>query len=534
MNILGSNGVGRVLRQLGMTVMLVVALPPGQANAVVSVIDWQPFAPAAFAQARAEGKLVLLDLVAVWCHWCHVMEAETYSDPQIAAYINAHYVPVKADHDARPDLAERYREWGWPATVVLDADGKDVLKRAGYIARDDMLSMLTAVVTDPTPERDTSLPVPDQLGDGPILAEPLAKRLRARHKDTFDTEQAGLNIAMKFLDLDSVLWSLRQIDDGDSDESVRLRRTLDANLALIDPAFGGVYQYSTHGDWQHPHYEKIMKTQWANLLAYSRACHALDVPGYCDAGREVASYLMTFLSDPDGGFYTSQDADLIPGQKGHDYFALGREARLAKGLPRIDKAQYAATNGMAIEALVELYLATGERVYLTRAEAASEWVLKHRRLWGGGFRHDRLDSSGPYLADTLWMGRAFLALYRATSNAAYLQRSLAAADFIARQFTHPRAGLVAAVDDGTPIKPLPQIDQNIQTGLWLTELAGISGQVQPRKMAEKLMRYLGAESVATSRLTEAGILEIDARMTAITKADKGLSHPAEGEAGPSW
>lgn len=512
MNTLRMNEWTRAARQFGAALMMFSMLPTAQAKSGEGAIDWQPFAPAAFAQARTEGKLVLLDLVAVWCHWCHVMDAKTYSDPEVAAYINKHYVPVKADHDARPDLAERYRDWGWPATVVLNADGEDVLKRAGYIDRDAMLDMLTAVVVDPTPERDTSTPVPEQLADGQELSETVANRLRARHKDTYDEVEAGLNIAMKFLDQDGVLWSLRLIEEGDGEESRRLRRTLDANLALIDPAFGGVYQYSTHGDWSHPHYEKIMKTQWANLLAYSRACEVFKAPGYCEAGREIAAYLMDFLSDPNGGFYTSQDADLIQGQKGHDYFALGREARLARGLPRIDKAQYASTNGMAIEGLVELYLATDDRAYLNRAEAASAWVLKNRRLWGGGFRHDRIDASGPYLADTLWMGRAFLALYRATGNDEYLQRSLAAAGFIERQFRHARAGVVAAADDGTPIEPLPQIDQNIQTALWLTELAGVTGEVAPLQLAEQVMRYLGAPSIATARLTEAGVLEIDARM----------------------
>ncbi|MGB0723319.1 MAG: DUF255 domain-containing protein, partial [Gammaproteobacteria bacterium] len=114
-----------------------------------SAIEWQSFGPAAFEQARRENKLVLLDLVAVWCHWCHVMEAKTYSDPDVVAYIEEHFVPVQADHDARPDLAERYRKWGWPATVVLDASGTDVVKRAGYIAPEPMLRLMAAVRADP-------------------------------------------------------------------------------------------------------------------------------------------------------------------------------------------------------------------------------------------------------------------------------------------------------------------------------------------------------------------------------------------------
>ncbi|MCP5141438.1 MAG: thioredoxin domain-containing protein [Gammaproteobacteria bacterium] len=506
--------------------LLWVAAPGASASSGQGRIDWQPFAPAAFAQARAEGKLVLLDLVAVWCHWCHVMDAETYADPVVAAYIARHYVPVKADHDARPDLAERYRDWGWPATVVLNADGEDVVKRAGYISRDAMLRMLAAVVADPSPEDDPAVAVPTQIAEDGRLDAALAETLRARHVAAYDRVEGGLDSAMKFLDQDSVLWSLRLAAEGDAAEAPRARHVLDANQALIDPAFGGVYQYSTHGDWVHPHFEKIMKTQWANLLIYSRACTQFDEPSYCAAGRRVAAFLTEFLSDADGAFYSSQDADLVQGTKGHDYFALDREARLAQGLPRIDKSRYAATNGMAIEGLVELYLATNDAAYLERARRAADWVVANRRLWGGGFRHDRIDAAGPYLADTLWMGRAFLALYRATGEEAWLTRSRQAAAFIGGNLRDPRAGVVASADDGTPLKPSPQIDQNIQTALWLAELAEAlaeapTGSVEAQHAAEPLalarhvMRYLAAPSVATARFTEAGILEVDARLRAV-------------------
>ncbi|MGB1109480.1 MAG: DUF255 domain-containing protein [Gammaproteobacteria bacterium] len=476
------------------------------------VIDWHEFGPDAFEEARRDNKLVLLDLVAVWCHWCHVMEAETYTDPEVARFIEANYVPVKADHDARPDLAERYRDWGWPATVVLDANGRDIVKRAGYIERDNLVRLLAAVVRDPSPEADRKTVVPDAISEDPRLSADVRGKLLERHQSAHDASEGGLAMMMKFLDRDTVLWSLRQIRGGDSTEEGRLRQTLDANLALIDPAFGGVYQYSTHGDWSHPHYEKIMHSQWTNLLAYSQACSILDEPRYCDAGRRIAAYLIEFLSGPDGAFYSSQDADLKQGTKAHDYFALGREARLEQGLPRIDKSRYSSVNGMAIEGLVALHQATGEEAYLRRAVQAAEWVIDNRSLWGGGFRHDKLDASGPYLADTLFMGRAFLSLYQARGDENWLQRSLKAAAFIDKQLRHPVGGLAASVADGTPLKPLPQIDQNIQAALWLLNLARVSGEPGPGELGEWVMRYLSTPEVALSRITEAGILEADARL----------------------
>lgn len=503
------------LRLPTVVLLLACVIPFGLAVAKptlgVSPIQWQEFGPAAFDEARRSNKLVLLDLVAVWCHWCHVMEDKTYGNAEVAAFIERHFVPVKADHDARPDLAERYRDWGWPATVVLNADGEDVLKRAGYIDPESMRRMLGTVRDDPSPEIDNRSVLPASAATTVTLASDLQAGLVERHQRTYDETHAGLAMMMKFLDGDAALWSLRQAGSGNRAEESRLRRTLDANLALIDPAFGGVYQYSTHGDWAHPHYEKIMRSHWVNLVTYSEACRQLNEPRYCRAGEDVAAFLFDFLQAPSGAFYTSQDADLVPGQKAHDYFALGREARLERGLPRIDKALYASTNGMAIEGLAALYLATGNNRYFDAALRAAEWVIEHRRLWGGGFRHAQVDSAGPYLADTLHMGRAFLSLYKASQDDQWLNRSLDASRFISRQLRHPVAGLAASVADGTPVKPLPQIDQNIQAALWLAELAAISGRSEPAELGGFVMRYLGTSEIAFSRLTDAGILEANER-----------------------
>ncbi len=485
-----------------------------QAEHSIDAIAWREFNTDAFKQARDERKPVLLNLVAVWCHWCHVMDAKTYRDPRVAELIRERFVAVRADHDARPDLAERYREWGWPATIVIGADGSDIAKRAGYLDAEAMLAHLRTVIDAPDTEPRTGPAFPANLPDPPRLSDTLRAALVRRHDASFDTRLGGLNIAMKFVDQDSVLWSLRRIAAGDATERKRLIKTLDAAVALIDPAFGGAYQYSTHGDWDHPHFEKVMKTQWSFLLSYSRACVVLDQPRYCDAGRSIAVYLTEFLTSPEGAFFTSQDADLTQGIKAHDYFALPREARLRRGLPRIDKHIYTAANGMAIEGLAELYRATGDRRYLQQAQTAAAWIARNRPLWGGGFRHDRLDNAGPYLADTLAMGRAWLALYLATGADDYVQRALRAADFIDRQFRHPQAGLVSATDNGTPVKPLPQIDQNIQAALWLAELHTVTGAQQPLRVAEHVMRYLAIPEIATDRVTEAGILEADARLVA--------------------
>lgn len=126
-------------------------------QAAESPIHWRAWDEAQFTEAKMDSKLILLDLEAVWCHWCHVMDQTTYRDADVAAVIDKHFIPVKVDHDTRPDLAERYRDYGWPATIILDAEGRDVVKRAGYIEPDAMARLLQAVVREPVPFLATSI-----------------------------------------------------------------------------------------------------------------------------------------------------------------------------------------------------------------------------------------------------------------------------------------------------------------------------------------------------------------------------------------
>lgn len=490
----------------GLLLTLVTTFPL-QANSVKTEgLQWSEFNQNSFQRASNEQKYILLDLVAVWCHWCHVMDEKTYTDPKVLAIIDKHFIPVKADHDLRPDLAERYREWGWPATIILHADGTEIVKRAGYINAENMVNLLNAIVKDPSPE-GTTLSLPKQLSTSPIVSNKTLKQLKKSHQDSYDNKLGGLNINQKFLDADSVEWDLWLSSQGDQQATKRITQTLQAAAKLVDPAFGGAYQYSTYGDWEHPHYEKIMLTQYKYLHTYSKACQQLKQPSYCTVAKQVADYMVEFLKSPKTeAFYTSQDADLIQGKKSHGYFQLNREQRLAQGIPRVDKHHYASHNGRAIEGFLALYQATQEKKYLKHALKAMNWIIKNRRYYGGGYRHDKLDAAGPYLADTLYMGRAFLKVYEINKDERYLQLASQAANFIDNQFKHDTGGLVSATDNGTPARPLPQLDQNIHAARFLARLHNYSNNSQHLALLEHTMKLLATHDIATSRLTEAGIL----------------------------
>jgi uncharacterized protein YyaL (SSP411 family) len=475
------------------------------AQAGESSIPWRAWDETQFTQAARERKLILLDLEAVWCHWCHVMDQITYRDPAVARLVSAHYLPVKVDHDARPDLAERYRDYGWPATIILDAEGRDIVKRAGYIEPEAMARLLRAVVDDPNPET-SPVAQPRVYASSALLDDATRAELERRFMATHDPLLGGLDQAQKFIDRDTAEYALLRARQGDREAARMARRDLDGGLNLIDPAWGGVYQYSTHGDWKHPHYEKLAAMQAAYLRLYAQAHRVLGDARYLDAARAIERYVRTFLSSPEGLVYASQDADLKPGEKAHDFFRLDDAARRELGIPRVDRHVYARENGLMIAALAMLYSATGEPETLDAATAIARAMLDRRGLPGGGFRHDERDTAGPYLADTLAMGQGFLALFEARGERVWLRHARDAADFIDARFRDPaRPGYRTAAKTGV-LDPIIQIDENIALARFFNLLHRYGGRAQDRDRASHAMKFLATPDIALSRLTEAGIL----------------------------
>jgi uncharacterized protein len=114
-----------------------------------TLVKWQEWTGDLFKRARQENKPVLLDLEAIWCHWCHVEDAKTYSQPQIAQLLNTKFIPVKVDQDSRPDLSNRYGDYGWPATVIFKPNGDEIDILSGFVPPKDMLPLLESVAKNP-------------------------------------------------------------------------------------------------------------------------------------------------------------------------------------------------------------------------------------------------------------------------------------------------------------------------------------------------------------------------------------------------
>ena len=503
------------MRRLLLMIMLALATLPMPTLAAdkaqgKSPIAWQSWSDAVFAKAKRENKFVLLDVQAVWCHWCHVMDATTYQDPKVLKLIRERYIPVKVDSDAHPEIARRYEDYGWPATVVFGPAGEEIAKRRGYVRPPLMVSMLEEIIRDPTPVvYPDSQPV-TQFAPDATLAAGVRTQLERRWRDTHDARLGGLQQDHKYIDRDTVEYGLLRAAQGDAAAGRMARQTLDGALALIDPAWGGIFQYSTHGDWKNIHFEKIIQSQADALRLYATGWARFGDPRHKKAAQDIHRYLRAFMRSPQGAFYVSQDADLVKGRHSEGYFALNDAGRRKQGIPAVDRNLYARENGWMIQALATAYTLTGERAYLDDALAAARWVQANRALGTtGGFRHGEKDAGGPYLEDTLAMGRAMLALYEATADRAWLNSAVRAAQFIDARFRVPqRPGFATSPYSARAVlKPKTVTDENIATVRFGNALARYTGDARHRTMAEHAMRYIATPAVALARNTEPGVLQ---------------------------
>jgi hypothetical protein len=498
----------RIRPAIAVTLLCLAFSAPARTQTKPASLRWQPWSDAVFTQARSENKFVLLDLEAVWCHWCHVMDDVTYQDPIVIRLLNARYILVKVDQDSRPDIANRYQDYGWPATIVFAADGSEIVKRQGYIPPRPMSSMLQAIIDDPSPGPSVEKEAAFHPAETSAIEPALLARIQSEYEEQYDQPVAGWGFGHKYLDSDAVEYALRLAARGNAEYTKRATDTLHNATALLDPVWGGMYQYSVGGHWTEPHFEKLISIQADALRNYSLAYAQTQDREDLLAAQSVHRYAMDFLRSPDGAFYVSQDADLHDGQENESYFKLDDRGRRAQGIPRIDRHIYARENGWMIAALCDYYAATGDAAALEQAQTAAHWIVLHRSLPGAGFRHDETDAAGPYLGDTLAMGQAFLALYNVTGNRSDLESAASAAQYIAANFAPvaPGKGFVTArtaTDSAYP--PHPDRDENIGLVRFASMLAFATGDHRFHSTADEAMRYLAAEQVAVRPLS-AGIL----------------------------
>lgn len=475
--------------------LILLLLWPGLAHAQGGkhgAVDWQAWSPSLFEQAAREGRYILLHLGADWCHWCHVMEDTSYRDPAVLALIRQRYIPVRVEQDRNPDLSQRYEAWGWPATIVFDADGNEIGKRRGYQPPEFFARLLQAIIDDPSALQQGRLVEDDAPKQTALRPERRAAILQAFDAN-LDRQRGGTGEVHRFLHGDSIEFAL---------DSERYRAWADLSLRqaekIIDPAWGGLYQYSDQLDWSSPHYEKLLSSQVTGLRLYAQAHAQSGDPVYRHLGGLIARYLTQRMQDQaTGAFYVSQDADLNKSVDGRTFYALSAAGRLAMGgQPKIDRSLYAREAGWGASAMLAWYDLSGETDALARAERAAGWALRHRRLADGSFGHAAASETEATLSDTLAMGEALLGLYRATGGRDWLVAAADAGRAIATRFRDGRGGYFVRAPGGEARgvfrEPVRHIDDNIAATRLLNRLFHYTGKAEFDAAATHGFLYLAA------------------------------------------
>ncbi len=461
-------------------------------------LPWKKWDPALFDQAGKENKYILLHMAAVWCHWCHVMEGTTYADPAIQKTILDKFIPVRVDQDADPELSYRYEDWGWPATIMLDKDGNEIFKRRGYIPPELFAKLLVAVIEDPSalPSLNRTAEI-DSNAVG--LTADRRTKMEAGMLQGYDKQHGGFGDAQHFIQGDTMEWALersrplKRNADTDVWKDVA-SRTLTGARKIIDPVWGGMFQYSDKLDWSGPHFEKLLNIQRDAMRSYVLAYEIYRDPADLKAAQDIGRWLMDFMRAPSGAFYTSQDADVAAAEHGNVFYAKNDAERRAGAQPPIDQNSYARENGWAVASLTTLYDVTGDKKLLDAAQRAFDWVLANRRAPNGGFGHSRAANDDTHLGDTLAMAEAAMALYRSTAERRYLADAIEFATVIAHENKDQSGGYMVRAPEpgakGVLAKPVKQIDENVATIRLFNLLARNTGKAAFRADAEHGMRYL--------------------------------------------
>ncbi len=321
-------------------------------------IHWFPWSDEAFAEARDRDRPVLLDIGAVWCHWCHVMDGESYEDPELARFLNEEFVCVKVDRDERPDVDTRYqravqaltRQGGWPLTAFLTPAGEvfyggTYFPPDGKYGRPGFRSVLAAVLEAFRSRRDQVQAQAaairrvvtadlDEAMPGDLSPSALRDAANGMAR-VFDPVYGGFGGQPKFPHPGALTFLLHRWADVHDDTT---RQVIDRTLegmgrgGVYDQLGGGFHRYSVDAEWIVPHFEKMSYDNSELLKVYLDAFALFGTDEYAEVARGIVRWVREVASDPEGGYAASQDADVGLDDDGN-YFTWTREEAAAELTP---------------------------------------------------------------------------------------------------------------------------------------------------------------------------------------------------------
>ncbi|WP_050435922.1 thioredoxin domain-containing protein [Chondromyces crocatus] len=479
-------------------------------------VNWYPWGDEAFEDARRLDRPVLISIGYSTCHWCHVMEGESFEDVQIAQFLNENYVCIKVDREERPDVDAIYMSavqaltgsGGWPLNVFLTPGRAPFFGGTYFPPRDGargmrkgFLSILAELLTVYHQDRerieraasDLSGIVRDLLSAQAVPADvdapdasPIAAAMSA-YKRSFDGTHGGLARAPKFpsqLPLRLLLRVSRRTGDADVLQMATLTLEKMASGGMYDQVGGGFHRYSTDPEWLVPHFEKMLYDNALLAVAYAEAHQATGRPDFARVTREVLDYVLREMTAPEGGFYSATDAD-SEGEEGRFFVWTPAELKEALGSEAERFMRYyGVTESGNFEGRNILHVREpDEAEHAALAAARSKlYALREQRI--APLRDDKILTS--------WNGlmiSGFAAGALALGDARYAQAGSRAADFLLthlresgrlrRSFLNGKSQFNAYLDDyAFLIQGLLDLYEVTFEGRWLREALALAEVVE--------------------------------------------------------
>ena len=433
-------------------------------------VDWRPWGPEVFEEAKRTDKPVLLSIGYSTCHWCHVMAHESFEDETVAQAVNAAFLPVKVDREERPDVDAVYMaaclamngSGGWPLTVLLTPDQKPFWAGT-YLPKDQLLHLLRKAARLWREDRAGVLVTGDTLTahlqqEGQARpgtpSRELVRQAVSQFAQSYDERWGGFGAAPKFPTPHNLIFLLRYAQLAKEEHAREMALHTLNNMyrgGLFDHVGGGFSRYSTDQHWLVPHFEKMLYDNALLALAYTEAFQHARCPIYGEITRRTLDYVLRELSGPQGGFCCGQDAD-SDGVEGK-YYALTPD-ELAQALGGVDGLRFCQWYGITPEGNFEgksIPNLLGQSQFDQDSEdmaALREQVYAYRLSRTALHRDDKVL--------TAWNGLVIAALARAglvLDEPWYLDAARQTAEFLAEKLTTSDGRLLARWRDGDAAHP---------------------------------------------------------------------------------
>ncbi len=465
-----------------------------------SEIAWMPWGEEAFSRAQREQKAVLLSISAVWCHWCHVMDETSYSDPEIIAAINRDFVPVRIDNDERPDINARYNMGGWPTTVFLAADGTTITG-ATYLAPPQMRRALAEITRFYREQRDDIAARGAELrsrsgsyeaGAVADLSQSMVAHVVNDIAAGYDAEYGGFGEAPKFPQpemLELLLAQWRYTGEHRLYEMVARTLREMSRGGMYDHIEGGFFRYSTTRDWSVPHFEKMAEDHGGLLRVLAQLLLWAPTDDMRITLKSALGYVRTVLLDPSTHLFAgSQDAD-------EAYFSLPLDERRKRTAPFVDRRAYTDWNAGLAGAFAWAALALDDDTLTAHGAAALDALHERMSDPEGLLYHVLAPGEAPrvrgLLGDQVAYVRALLDMHEATGEARFLERAAAHASRIVERFSAPDGGVydhagIEATLGRLDVPDRPIVDNGLFAEAML-RLAAMTGEQRFRAAAERTL-----------------------------------------------